>query len=38
MGKYGRCAEAAVDRIQKGGEDPVTAWKNSARAVFPDSE
>jgi hypothetical protein len=38
MGKYGRCAEAAVDRIQNGGEDPVTAWKNSARAVFPDSE
>ena len=38
MGKYGRCAEDAVDRVRNRGEDPVTAWANSARAVFPHSE
>ena len=38
MGKYGKCAEATVDRVRNKGEDPLTAWKNSSRAVFPDSE
>jgi hypothetical protein len=38
MGKYGRCAAEAVDRVRNRGEDPVTAWKNSARAVFPHSD
>jgi hypothetical protein len=38
MGKYGECAVLAVDRITNSLEDPKTAWKNAAFAVFPLSK
>jgi hypothetical protein len=38
MGKYGRCAVGAVDRVRNREVDPLTAWNASARAVFPNSE
>jgi hypothetical protein len=38
MGKYGECAVLAVDRITNSLEDPKTAWKNAAVAVFPLSK
>jgi len=36
MPKYGTCAEIAAEKATNG-VDPITAWKQAADAVFPNS-
>jgi uncharacterized protein YegP (UPF0339 family) len=39
LGKYGKCAKAAVDLLKSNkAADPIVAWKKAALETFPDSE